>query len=495
MSNALFGLYCMVSLLAVGNPVWAQGKAKAVPASAAKQSLVLVHAYKNNEKLGEASGFVINKVDNVLTSAHVLVGADRITVFSLRQTAEISAKKVYVSHQQNLALLYVQGLGLPPLSFSQDGDDIEGNVQVPQFTSETSVGILEGEITRHHALDAGEVQLLQHNALITRKEFGMPVFNACGQVIAINQPVPISGRWPGRYEARVSPTTVYALRSVNIKPVLESRARFTLVKESCLSKNEEVLKRNADEIKGRVGTIKKNLDETEKALKKTTDDLKGAIEHGKNLQGTIEDMSKEIYAVVDSIAKKQDVQKDSLDKIIVAKEEESESRWLWTIFGGGGLALLVFIGWLVVSSKQKAQAAPSAAAPAAPPAAPPTAPTTLQEPPGPRAAPLPPPPARPAAPPPQSAPFGCLLEGQDSATRSYTVNIPANKLGDPVGVALGKKPDELGFCYRQRISLARTCPPHLCRRPALCRRPQHDQWDQGKWQSAESAQPRTAARQ
>ena len=445
MSNALFWLYCMVPLLAVGNPVWAQAQAKVVP-SEAKQSLVQVRAYKNNELLDEASGFVINRAGNVLTSAHVLRGADRITVFSLKQTAEISAKRTHEDYQQNLALLYVQGLGLPPLSFSQNGDDTEGKVQVPQFTSETSVEILKGEITRHGVLDDGQVQLLQHNAIITAKEFGMPVFNACGQVIAINQPLPTNGRWPA-YDAKVSSATVYALRSVNIKPVLEKgRAPFTLIDKPCLSEEQDVVAR---EINTEVNKLKGILAITKKTLENKEDEIR-KIEEGQTEQKKI--LDEEIKAF-EAMTNKMKGNIDSLEKKLEENEKEtedvesrSESRWLWTVFGGGGVVLLALIGWLVVSSKQKAQAESSAAAPEPQDAqdAPPTAPTTLP-PPGPRAAPLPPAPAAPAAPSHQSAPFSCLLEGQDSANRSHSVNIPANRLGDPAGVALGRSQRNADF--------------------------------------------------
>ena len=46
------------------------------------ESIVRVRAYRNNKVAAEGSGFVVNGNGDVLTNAHLLANADRVTVLS-----------------------------------------------------------------------------------------------------------------------------------------------------------------------------------------------------------------------------------------------------------------------------------------------------------------------------------------------------------------------------------------------------------------------------
>ena len=59
--------------------------------------------------------------------------------------------------------------------------------------------------------------------------------------------------------------------------------------------------------------------------------------------------------------------------------------------------------------------------------------------------PMPPPPHQATANTPQSAPFRCLLEGQDITGRPFALTIPELALGDQAGVTLGRSPTNAEF--------------------------------------------------
>ena len=236
MRRSLFSMYFIASFL-VCNPVFAE-----IDVYGASEGVVRVRAYKDNKLIDEGSGFVINEVDNVLTSASLLEGADRVTVVSLRTTAEIKAVRIFDSsdlkgRDLNLALLHVQGLQLRPLSLYGKGSATGGQVRTPTFTGHTSIDLISGQIATYSDIDGSQVDkvyLLHHNAIVSRTEFGMPVFNKCGQVVAMNQPEPVFGHWPSRSQVAAPKTSVFALRSFSIIPILnEKSVPFVLADEDC----------------------------------------------------------------------------------------------------------------------------------------------------------------------------------------------------------------------------------------------------------------------
>ena len=239
MRSSLLIMCFIASLFPVFNPVLAEINIREVA-----ESVVRVRAYKDNRLIDEGSGFVINAVDNVLTSAHLLEGADRVTVVSLRTTAEIKAVRIFDSsdlkgRDLNLALLHVQGLQLRPLSLYGKGTATGGRVRTPTFIGHTRLDFSNGQIATYSDIDGSQVDkvyLLHHDAIVSRTEFGMPVFNKCGQVVAMNQPEPVFGHWPSRNQVAAPKTSVFALRSFSIIPILnEKSVPFVLADEDCPS--------------------------------------------------------------------------------------------------------------------------------------------------------------------------------------------------------------------------------------------------------------------
>lgn len=437
--NFTAALFCFLS------PVFAE-----IDVDVASESIVRVRAYKNDKVIAEGSGFVVNEEGHVLTNAHLLEDAKRLTVLSLKTGAEISSQKVFARRDMNLALLHTQGLSLPPLSLSEQGADVGRFVYTLKFGAQMDVQSVRGTIGAYQDIPGKKVRepvvhVLQHNALVTSKAFGMPLFNECGDVVSINLPNP-SGRWPFR-KNKEPRGTIFALRSGDIMTALRNREIVhTVVEEECLSAVEraELNKKIAE------ARIKAERDSIEALAKAARDSAqaeraarlvaereraradsanKAAADSIKAAQDSIEVARLELarakaredslkQAAQDSI----DAQKEMADSIAIAHQREqtkTSRRLKWSIVSGVSLALLMLLGWLVFARRKRAQLrSASQEAEAA---------------------------RQVAAQAPRPAPFRCMLLGQDNTGREFALNIPALALGAPSGVTLGRNPANAEF--------------------------------------------------
>lgn len=187
--------YWLLLLFFVGFPVTAE-----IDPDLVRESLVRVRAYENNRVVTEGTGFVVNEEGHVLTNAHLMERADQLTVLSLKTGAEILSQQTFVNEDMNLALLHVQGLGLPPLKLSEQGADVGRIVQTLKYATDETVQLSQGTIGVYQDVpgmtaDDPTVHMLEHNAMISSREFGMPLFNECGQVVAMNTPEPEAVHW------------------------------------------------------------------------------------------------------------------------------------------------------------------------------------------------------------------------------------------------------------------------------------------------------------
>ncbi|MDE0155942.1 MAG: serine protease [Gammaproteobacteria bacterium] len=180
--------YWLLSLFFAGFPVSAE-----IDPELVRESLVRVRAYDNNRVVAEGTGFVVNDEDHVVTNAHLIEQADQLTVLSLKTGAEILSQQTFVNEDMNLALLHVQGLDLPPLKLSEQGADVGRIVQTLKYATDETAQLSQGTVGVYQdipgmAADDPTVHMLEHNAMISSREFGMPLFNECGQVVAMNTP-------------------------------------------------------------------------------------------------------------------------------------------------------------------------------------------------------------------------------------------------------------------------------------------------------------------
>ena len=123
------------------SPVFAE-----IDIAVVSESIVQVRVYKNHKILAEGSGFVVNEEGYVLTNAHLLADAEGLTVLSRKTGAEIVSQQIFANRELNLALLRVQGLGLPPLNLSEQGAAVGRIVETLKLTPQDSIQIARGTI-------------------------------------------------------------------------------------------------------------------------------------------------------------------------------------------------------------------------------------------------------------------------------------------------------------------------------------------------------------
>ena len=454
------------------SPVLAQ-----IDVDSVAKSIVRVRAYDNHKVVVEGSGFVVNEEGYVLTNAHLIAKAEGLTVLSLKTGAEVVAQRTFASRDMNLALLHVQGLNLPPLSLSEQGADVGRVVQTLRFDAAGDVRLSHGTIGTYQDVFGKKssrpvAHLLQHNALITAKAFGMPLFNECGDIVAINLPDPGSGSWPFR---KAKPKgTIFALRSGDIITALEEQEiAHTVVEAECLSAveraerdrkaaadslkmakaqadsaskaaekakaqadsiskaakkakaKEKVARRAAEQAKARADSAEKAVADSLKEAKAKADSLNMAKAWADSASKAAADSLKAARAKADSlkaVEEKTQAKADSLKAV----EEKAAQRLQWGIAAGAGLVLLALLGWWLSSRRKKGQLQSVEVRLSE---AEQTAEAARQA----------------AANAPQPAPFRCLLEGQDSTGRPFALTISALALGDRAGVTLGRSPANAEF--------------------------------------------------
>lgn len=405
------------------------------------ESIVRVRAHDGNRLAAEGSGFVVDEAGYVLTNAHLLADAERFTVVSLKTGAEIVARQVVAKREMNLALLRVQGLGLPALNLSEQGAAVGRTVRTLRFGRGDSVRVSQGTIGTHYDLPgekAGDpvVHLLHHNAGVTSKAFGMPVFNECGDVVGINTPDLERGRWPFRKNAEPR-GTVFALRSNDIIAALTGRGiAYTVVEEACLSaveRAEQARKAATDSVKAtqaRADSVKQAMADSIKAAEKRVRAERAARLKAERAKARADSVNRALAdsikaAAADSVKTARERAKAKADSLAVI-EERTAQRLQWIIIGGAALLLIALLGWALSSRRKKArlQSAESRLSEAEQEAV---------------AA------RRAATAAPQPASFGCVLEGQDHAGRPFALRLSALALGDPTGAILGRSPDKADF--------------------------------------------------
>lgn len=412
--------YWILSLFFVGFPVSAE-----IDPDLVRESLVRVRAYDNNRIVAEGTGFVVNEDGHVLTNAHLIEQAAQLTVLSLKTGAEILSQQTFVNEDMNLALLHVQGLGLPPLKLSEQGADVGRIVQTLKYAPDETVQLSQGTIGVYQDIpgmtaDDPTVHMLEHNAMITSREFGMPLFNECGQVVAVNTPEPEGVHWlTGRIAEPEG--KVLALRSNDIITALKDKGiNHTAVTDVCLSAVERAERTAMQQQKAAMAAAAAKQ-EAEKAQQRA-EAAKAAAEEDAALKKQAAEAAEAARLAAEETAGLKQEEAERLQQ----ERTKKEQQLLWAVTTGTILILLALLGWFM-SARLKRKKLQSAAARLS------TAEQEAQE-------------ARQAAAKaPKPAPFKCILEGQDNAGKPFTLSIPPLALGDPAGVVLGRNPADSEF--------------------------------------------------
>jgi serine protease Do len=147
---------------------------------------------------GVGSGFIISDDGYVLTNAHVVEGADEVTV-TLTDRREFKAKVLGADRRSDVALLKVDARGLPSLRMGDSGKIRVGEWVIAigsPFNLENTVtaGIISAK-----ARDTGEyLPLIQSDVAVNPGNSGGPLINMRGEVIGINSQIAtLSGAYNG----------------------------------------------------------------------------------------------------------------------------------------------------------------------------------------------------------------------------------------------------------------------------------------------------------
>jgi serine protease Do len=147
---------------------------------------------------GVGSGFIISDDGYVLTNAHVVEGADEVTV-TLTDRREFKAKVLGADKRSDVALLKVAAANLPSLRIGDSGKIRVGEWVIAigsPFNLENTVtaGIISAK-----ARDTGEyLPLIQSDVAVNPGNSGGPLINMRGEAIGINSQIAtLSGAYNG----------------------------------------------------------------------------------------------------------------------------------------------------------------------------------------------------------------------------------------------------------------------------------------------------------
>ena len=147
---------------------------------------------------GVGSGFIISDDGYVMTNAHVVEGADEVTV-TLTDRREFKAKVLGADKRSDVALLKVDARNLPSLRIGDSNRIRVGEWVIAigsPFNLENTVtaGIISAK-----ARDTGEyLPLIQSDVAVNPGNSGGPLINMRGEVIGINSQIAtLSGAYNG----------------------------------------------------------------------------------------------------------------------------------------------------------------------------------------------------------------------------------------------------------------------------------------------------------
>lgn len=141
--------------------------------------------------MGQGSGFVISEDGYVLTNAHVVAGADRVTVrFSDRR--EYPAEVVGSDERSDVAVLKIDADHLPTVTIGDSGRVRVGDwvlaIGSPfGFEHSATHGIVSA--TGRSLPDGTYVPFIQTDAAVNPGNSGGPLFNLDGEVIGVNSQI------------------------------------------------------------------------------------------------------------------------------------------------------------------------------------------------------------------------------------------------------------------------------------------------------------------
>jgi len=149
---------------------------------------------------GQGSGFIIDANGTVLTNAHVVDGADEVTV-KLTDKREFNAKVLGMDKASDVAVLKIDGKNLPVVKTGSSSGTRVGEwvlaIGSPfGFENSASAGIVSAK--SRSLPDGSYVPFIQTDVAVNPGNSGGPLFNMAGEVIGINSQIYLrSGGYQG----------------------------------------------------------------------------------------------------------------------------------------------------------------------------------------------------------------------------------------------------------------------------------------------------------
>jgi serine protease Do len=142
---------------------------------------------------GTGSGFIIRSNGIILTNAHVVSGADRVTV-TLKDGRQLTGQVLGADSATDVAVVQIQANNLPTVSIGNSDQLKIGEWAIAignplGLDNTVTVGIISGTERSSRALGARssrQVSFIQTDAAINPGNSGGPLLNQNGQVIGIN---------------------------------------------------------------------------------------------------------------------------------------------------------------------------------------------------------------------------------------------------------------------------------------------------------------------
>ena len=197
-------------------------------AQKASGSVVGINLYSPQqvEKIGEASGIVLDKNGYIITNAHVVSDGYAVTVV-LSDGTEKSATVVGYDTRTDLAVVKIDpaGLTLTPAEFGdssklQLGDDVVAIGNAGGYYNSVTKGIVSG-LDREVSTNIS-IKLIQTDAAINPGNSGGALLNQYGQVIGINS---------SKIASSEIDSMGFAIPINDAKPIIDSLINYGYVKD------------------------------------------------------------------------------------------------------------------------------------------------------------------------------------------------------------------------------------------------------------------------
>jgi len=140
---------------------------------------------------GLGSGFIVSADGTILTNAHVVDGADQVTV-KLNDKREFKAKVVGADKTSDVAVLKIEAKDLPTVKVGSASNTRVGEwvlaIGAPfGFENSASAGIVSAK--SRSLPDGSYVPFIQTDVAVNPGNSGGPLFNMAGEVIGINSQI------------------------------------------------------------------------------------------------------------------------------------------------------------------------------------------------------------------------------------------------------------------------------------------------------------------